>query len=127
MMSSSHHRFRQGDRESAKARKRESQTILWGTRKASIPLLASRLPGFLLKSSFPFAFSPFRVFAVSSVGSFPNRALRIGPGNADTNDRRSVRGPRSTPFMIQTINVSLSYNNGVHALRNVSVRIAKGD
>ncbi len=29
--------------------------------------------------------------------------------------------------MIQTINVSLSYNNGVHALRNVSVRIAKGD
>jgi len=29
--------------------------------------------------------------------------------------------------MIQTINVSLSYNNGVQALRNVSVRIGKGE
>ena len=29
--------------------------------------------------------------------------------------------------MIQTINVSLSYNNGVQALRNVSVRIASGE
>jgi cell division transport system ATP-binding protein len=29
--------------------------------------------------------------------------------------------------MIQTINVSLSYNNGVQALRNVSVRIEKGE
>ncbi len=29
--------------------------------------------------------------------------------------------------MIQTINVSLSYNNGVQALRNVSVRISKGE
>jgi cell division transport system ATP-binding protein len=29
--------------------------------------------------------------------------------------------------MIQTINVSLSYNNGVQALRNVSVRVEKGE
>jgi len=29
--------------------------------------------------------------------------------------------------MIQTINVSLSYNNGVQALRNVSVRIGRGE
>jgi cell division transport system ATP-binding protein len=29
--------------------------------------------------------------------------------------------------MIQTINASLSYNNGVQALRNVSVRIGKGE
>jgi cell division transport system ATP-binding protein len=29
--------------------------------------------------------------------------------------------------MIQTINVSLSYNNGVQALRNVSVRLGKGE
>src|SRR5688500_10355384 len=29
--------------------------------------------------------------------------------------------------MIQTINVSLSYNNGVQALRHVSVRIGRGE
>src|SRR5436309_8173176 len=29
--------------------------------------------------------------------------------------------------MIQTINVSLSYNNGVQALRNVSLRIGTGE
>src|SRR5438128_8359449 len=35
--------------------------------------------------------------------------------------------PGVLPLMIQTINVSLSYNNGVQALRNVSVRVEKGD